>query len=945
MKQMLLGLAACTLSLTVGAQQYQCGTDQMRAERIAKDPTYLQREAEYEADVQRLIRNSTEMRGRDVIITIPIVFHIIHLGGSENITNEQILNEVELLNQDYSATNPDIDEVREGMVPFIGNAEFRFELPTRDPEGNCTNGIDRIRTPETLVGDDGSKMNPWPRDKYLNVWVVKQMRDGVAGYAYYPSTFTDPISRMADGIIILNNYIGEIGTSNSNSSTALSHEVGHYLNLSHVWGSNNGGEEAGGNAPYGHMQSTCGDDNVDDTPYTRGWNRCPTGATSDPLAWKNWRDCELQSMSDVRYTFEDVTVNTGTQDPGPVPNALDSLTDAIRCVASPFTSHGVSENSSVDDKFAFTQWDEGATDGDNDFANLTGFFDPNTAKYYEFTIDPRVEDAATVTGLTFAMSRNLTGPRTFAVRSSANNFASNLPISGSGDALITVQTGVNLNQAFYDTDTNLTVPLMRVGPFTGAGASTYFNFLDGLTFRIYAWNAEDQDGSFEVDDVQLLGNFGVIENVQNFMEYSYCSNMFTMGQTARMRAALNSSVGQRDILWSESNLQATGIAEGFRSQCPPKADFYARTALLGQGTQEVPFTPLACTGTNLQFVDNSVGGLPTGWSWTFQDGDPATSTERNPVVSFNSGGYKTVSLTASNDNGSDTRTTEYDILIGGQPNDFTGAFSEGFENGSSVFPWLSINYAENNTAFRRTTSAAYAGNACVMLNSGERNFLDYIDPNNERDYDDLISPTFNLDPLISGTFSFRYAYSTGTSDLAEITERLEVATSTDCGNSWQQLPSGTITTGELVNNGNNPQLPPPAWASKSFNLSPSRLAPDVRFRFRYLSSAFSGNLYIDDINIAGAVGIEDLSPTFFMSLYPNPTSDRFSLAVYGMDKFTTDITVTDLRGAIVYRTVRRAAGDRGMEFSGSELGLSDGMYMIRATNEAGNSTQKLIIGH
>ncbi len=110
---------------------------------------------------------------------------------------------------------------------------------------------------------------------------------------------------------------------------------------------------------------------------------------------------------------------------------------------------------------------------------------------------------------------------------------------------------MNLNQAFYDTDTNLTVPLMRVRPFTGAGASTYFNFLDGLTFRIYAWNAEDQDGSFEVDDVQLLGNFGVIENVQNFMEYSYCSNMFTMGQTARMRAALNSSVGQRDILWSE----------------------------------------------------------------------------------------------------------------------------------------------------------------------------------------------------------------------------------------------------------------------------------------------------------------------------------------------------------------------------------------------------------
>lgn len=121
-----------------------------------------------------------------------------------------------------------------------------------DPQGNCTNGIDSVKTPETLRGDDRAKMNPWPRDKYLNVWIAERMRDGVAGYAYYPGTFEGPVQRLADGIIILNDYIGAIGTSNPFRSTTLSHEVGHYLNLPHVWGNNNGVEPGGEQAPEGH---------------------------------------------------------------------------------------------------------------------------------------------------------------------------------------------------------------------------------------------------------------------------------------------------------------------------------------------------------------------------------------------------------------------------------------------------------------------------------------------------------------------------------------------------------------------------------------------------------------------------------------------------------------------------------------------------------------------
>src|SRR6187402_2745280 len=77
MKHVLLGLTACFLTVSASAQYFKCGTDQMRAKLIAADPTYLQREAEYEEEIQRLIANSSERGDREVVITIPIVFHIV----------------------------------------------------------------------------------------------------------------------------------------------------------------------------------------------------------------------------------------------------------------------------------------------------------------------------------------------------------------------------------------------------------------------------------------------------------------------------------------------------------------------------------------------------------------------------------------------------------------------------------------------------------------------------------------------------------------------------------------------------------------------------------------------------------------------------------------------------------------------------------------------------
>ena len=190
------------------------------------------------------------------------MFHIIHQYGTEDISDAQILDEVKILNRDYNRENADTVDVVDEFKHNIGKINITFRLATIDPWGNYTNGIDRIASLQTYVGNDGSKLNPWLRSKYLNVWVVKQMTNGVAGYAFYPSAVDGVNGVKKDGVIILSEYIGSIGSSTVNTSRALTHEIGHYLNLPHTWGNTN------------DPGVSCGDDGIQDTPITKGHTTC-----------------------------------------------------------------------------------------------------------------------------------------------------------------------------------------------------------------------------------------------------------------------------------------------------------------------------------------------------------------------------------------------------------------------------------------------------------------------------------------------------------------------------------------------------------------------------------------------------------------------------------------------------------------------------------------------
>lgn len=661
----------------------------MRERAIASDPSLLQQEADFNAMIRQYLDQHAGEREADTIwYTIPMVFHVLHNEGPENISDAQILDQVAILNRDYAKLNTDTVLIVNGFDTLAANVRIRFRLATKDPNGNCTNGIDRIRTNETFVGDDGSKLNPWFQGRYLNVWTCADMENGVAGYAYYPAV----APMFADGVIIRHDYVGSIGTSSVGTSRALTHEIGHYLNLAHPWGSTNDPGVA------------CGDDAVEDTPNTKGWNFCPAPAAS---------------------------------------NVCDSL---------------------------------------------------------------------------------------------------------------------------------------------------------------------------------------VYENYQNYMDYSYCSVMFTKGQAARMRAALVAGPGARNLLWSASNLAFTGTDDAsYANICAPMPGAYASDHFV-------------CTGTPVTFVSNTTRAMPTSWNWQFPGGNPSTSTDINPTVTYSTPGWKSATLTVTNASGSNTAVLEHLVLVSDGV-EIGGALAESFPDSLSVVAWPADNVDSDRCYWQWNGQVGHNGTGCIRLNAYDSYFpLDWNN-NGDNKIDELVSPSMDLDYLNGQALSFWYAYATRSTDLNLLTENLKVYSSIDCGRTW--TVRATLGFPEIVTGGiQGPGYLPAAseWTQKVINLPSSVTTNNVRFKFVYTSSGASNDLFIDDVNILGTVGLSEPSLSDF-SAYPNPTTG--TLTFNAVDAGI--IELIDLQGRRVTGWQVGVNGQRSLSVDLAQQGIATGVYLARYRTANGERSVKVML--
>ncbi len=680
-----------TINVAVAQNEKFCGSTEMMNKYLDAHPSLkaqflADEKANEELDKAAFLTGYKEGDGKAMvpIYTIPIVFHILHEGGTENISDAQVYDEVRILNEDYRKLNADISAVVPSFTAIAADCEIQIRLAQKDPSGNCTNGIDRIYSAQTNIGDDGSKLNQWPRNKYLNVWVVKVISSGAAGYAYKPgATVIDP---TIDGIIILSTYVGSIGTGSVSRSRALTHEIGHYLNLDHTWGgTNNPGVDCSGS------------DGVSDTPTTMGHTAC-------------------------------------------------LLSDAV-C------------------------------------------------------------------------------------------------------------------------------------------------------------------------------NPPTIENVQNYMEYAYCSNMFTAGQKTKMRSALTSGIASRSNLWTTTNLSATGVS---LPAVLCKADFES-SDVLNQ----------VCQGDSLTFTDLSWNGVPTSWTWTCPGGTPSTSGASSPVITYNTPGVYDVSLSVSNASGTVSATKTGYITVFPNTALYNASFySEGFE-GSAIpnADWNVRNANAGSNTWVQTTAAAASGTKSARI----VNASTY-----DTHVDELISPTIDMTAIVgtpSLTYKVAHAQKTSTS-----ADKLQIYVSGTCGASWslrQTITGASLSTAGVISSSFVPTAA--QWVTKTISLGSVASETSLMVMFKFTSDA-GNNIYLDDINIMGNVGIDELANNLNFNVYPNPAEDNTIISFNLIEDKETDIAVYDVVGKEIANVYNGNLNVGEHQFSIAEkTKLAAGVYFIKLNVGGENFTKKLIV--
>jgi hypothetical protein len=215
--------------------QRNCATMDVLKQQLQEDPGMLQRMNAIERYTERYIQQLPQTGESRNVITIPVVVHIVYNNSTENISEAQVLSQMDVLNDDFRRLNADADNT----WPQAADIEVEFCLATVDPNGNATNGITRTPTSVSAFGtNDAVKFtsqggkDAWPAGDYLNMWVC-DISGGILGYAQFPG---GPAN--TDGVVMDYQYFGTIGTATApfDLGRTTTHEVGHWLNLRHIWG-------------------------------------------------------------------------------------------------------------------------------------------------------------------------------------------------------------------------------------------------------------------------------------------------------------------------------------------------------------------------------------------------------------------------------------------------------------------------------------------------------------------------------------------------------------------------------------------------------------------------------------------------------------------------------------------------------------------------------------
>lgn len=264
--------------------QRTCATMDLHSNLLETYPEYEQNIKNIAQHTQQILRKKASERN-SAIITIPVVFHIVYNSSVQNVSDAQISSQLEILNEDFRRINTDAVNTPADFISVAADVEIEFCFASVDPFGNATNGITRTATSvlsfsqsEGVKNTHSGGIDAWPSSEYLNIWVCN-LTGGLLGYAQFPGG-----PPATDGVVIDYAYFGNIGSATPpfHLGRTTTHEVGHWLNLRHIWGD--------GNCDV--------DDFVSDTPIAIKPNR-----TKSPCSYPGPDSCE-EGTGDLPDMFQ-----------------------------------------------------------------------------------------------------------------------------------------------------------------------------------------------------------------------------------------------------------------------------------------------------------------------------------------------------------------------------------------------------------------------------------------------------------------------------------------------------------------------------------------------------------------------------------------------------------------------------------------------------------------
>jgi hypothetical protein len=840
MKRYLFAITLLSFAFGATAQEHnheKCGSA-IQLEKDLQDP---ENKAKYDAFQEALLRYTQDPNvavNRDANGTriIPVVFHILHDGGTENIPVAKVNKQIEVLNKDYQRLNEDTVNMPER---FRGDTEYTHFVFTSDAVADFV--------------DDSA-------------YVLLYNRYGEQFAFHFNDGSGNLIDTLANGF---QNVI-EVNVSSNADTAALASALADAID-----------GENGLMATYTYDGEhkvevmTDGLGYVDDVLLAGLWH---ITSTIDQQGSYIPADCNIE-------------FRLATKDP------LGNCTDGIVRV---FTSKT------------------------NDANNGTGFKAESYWNAYSYlnvwvinNIDMEIEGGGTVLGYAQFPASGLLSTDGIAVR------ADNIDERYFGGRTATHEVGhwLSLIHIWGDqqcgSDNVLDTPT-HFGPNFGVcgnhptldpnigGGSQFHN----TPYNVTACSPDQPDG----------------EMFMNYMDYSSdaCMNMFTLGQKARMDFTLHgdgNEPGIRSYLISQENLEATGVADPYTpSDCAPISSFYF------DQSGDFATQKMICAGESVSFEESAYNGDVDDYMWTFEGGDPGTSTSANPNnITYNNPGIYDVSLDVSNSVGSDSETAEDMVIVSSTTAQYQSSW------GYVDSYWSEQDFLDDYVIFNQDGSANkwewYFGPDGGS--TGWESMRMFNLDNDFSEIDEIISPSYNLSTLNNPTLQFRYS---GAAVDNTPDDQLRIMASDDCGETWSTRE--TMSGFELTNAGLVPGSYRPnansVWTDVSVGLGSFAGKSNVRIKFRWVSGRRSNNFYIDDFTISGSpLGMDDLERQIDLSLAPNPTSDLTTVTMSLPESSRIRMELVDILGKNVTPMLDREMGNGSHKFDVNLSGQATGVYYLR----------------